>query len=150
MLHAAWHRIEKGRTKVDWYLDAFRNYAVFTGRSRRAAYWYFVLFNVIVNFGLAIVASLLGALNGSESLGLFGILAFIVYGIWIIYGLAIILPTLALSVRRLHDTDRSGWWFLLNFVPVGNIVLLVFFLLDSTPGQNQYGPNPKGAESRVV
>ena len=135
---------------MDWYLDAFRNYAVFTGRSRRAAFWFFQLFNAIVVFALVILASLLFALNGSEGLGVFGVLGFIIYGVLTIYGLAIILPALALSVRRLHDTDRSGWWYLLNFVPFGNIVLLVFFILDSTPGQNQYGPNPKGAESRVV
>jgi uncharacterized membrane protein YhaH (DUF805 family) len=57
---------------------------------------------------------------------------------------------LALSVRRLHDTDRSGWWVLINLVPFGSIVLLVFFLMDSTPGQNRFGLNPKGVESRVV
>ena len=135
---------------MDWYRDAFKNYAVFTGRSRRAAFWFFQLFNAIVIFALVILASLLFALNGSEGLGVFGILGILVYILLSIYGLVIIFPTLALSVRRLHDTDRSGWWFLLNFVPVGNLVLLVFYVVDSTPGQNQYGPNPKGAESRVV
>jgi uncharacterized membrane protein YhaH (DUF805 family) len=140
----------QGGARMDWYLDAFRKYADFSGRSRRAAYWYFVLFNVIVTFALAILASLLGALNGSEGVGVFGVLAFIVYGLLIIYSLVIILPSLALSVRRLHDTDRSGWWVLINLVPFGSIVLLVFFLMDSTPGQNRFGLNPKGVESRVV
>ncbi len=68
-----------------------------------------------------------------------------------IYSLAVIIPTLALSVRRLHDTDRSGWWILIGLVPlIGSIVLLVFYVMDSTPGQNRFGPNPKGATSRVV
>jgi uncharacterized membrane protein YhaH (DUF805 family) len=68
-----------------------------------------------------------------------------------IYGLAVLIPTLAVSVRRLHDIDRSGWWILIGLVPLlGVIVLLVFALLEGTPGDNRYGPNPKGATSRVV
>ncbi len=68
-----------------------------------------------------------------------------------IYSRAVIIPTLAVAVRRLHDTDRSGWWILISLVPlIGSIVLLVFYVMDSTPGQNRFGPNPKGATSRVV
>jgi uncharacterized membrane protein YhaH (DUF805 family) len=65
----------------------------------------------------------------------------------LVFALAIILPVLALGVRRLHDTNRSGWWVLLGFIPIiGSIVLFVFYVVDSTPGDNQYGPNPKGVE----
>ena len=68
-----------------------------------------------------------------------------------IYGLAVLIPSLAVTVRRLHDIDRSGWWILIRLVPlIGVIVLLVFALLDGTPGDNQYGPNPKGVTARVV
>ncbi len=126
---------------MSWYIEAFKKYAVFSGRSRRKEYWYFVLFNVIVAIVLSIIDMVLGTFSSSSNIGLLS-------GI---YSLAVIIPTLALSVRRLHDTDRSGWWILISLVPlIGSIVLLVFYVMDSTPGQNRFGPNPKGATSRVV
>jgi len=126
---------------VSWYIEAFKKYAVFSGRSRRKEYWYFVLFNVIAAVVLSLIDMLLGTFSSSSNIGLLS-------GI---YSLAVIIPTLALSVRRLHDTDRSGWWILIGLVPlIGSIVLLVFYVMDSTPGQNRFGPNPKGATSRVV
>ena len=102
----------------------FRNYANFNGRARRSEYWYFMLLNAIVavfNFTpLAPVSAL--------------------------YSLAVLVPTLAVCFRRLHDTGRSGAYLLLLFVPiVGEILLIVWFVQDSSPGVNQYGPNPKGA-----
>ena len=116
-------------------------YAVFGGRARRKEYWFFVLFNIIVAVVLALVDMLLGTFSSSSNIGLFS-------GI---YSLAVVIPTLAVAIRRLHDTDRSGWWILISFVPlIGSIVLLVFYVMDSTPGQNRFGPNPKGAESRVA
>ncbi len=126
---------------MSWYIEAFKKYAVFSGRSRRKEYWYFVLFNVIAAVVLSLIDMLLGTFSSSSNIGLLS-------GI---YSLAVIIPTLALSVRRLHDTDRSGWWILIGLVPlIGSIVLLVFYVMDSTPGQNRFGPNPKGATSRVV
>ena len=120
---------------MDWYLDAWKNYINFQGRARRKAYWMFVLFNIIA-------AVLAGALDGV--LGLGGESG---YGpISGLYSLAVFLPGLALAVRRLHDTGRTGWWMLIGLIPViGWIVLLVFFVQDSQPGSNQYGPNPKEA-----
>ncbi len=125
---------------MSWYLEALKKYAVFGGRSRRKEYWYFVLFNIIVGIVLAAIDALLGTL-GSSGVGLLG-------GI---YSLAVLIPTLAVTVRRLHDTDRTGWWILIALVPlIGTIVLLVFALLEGTPGSNRYGPNPKEASARVV
>lgn len=126
---------------MSWYLEALKKYAVFHGRSRRAEYWYFVLFNLIVGVVLAGIDSLLGTFSSAQNIGLLS-------GI---YSLAVLIPTLAVTFRRLHDIDRSGWWILINLVPlIGTIVLLVFALMDGTPGDNRYGPNPKGATARVV
>ena len=125
---------------MSWYLEALKKYAVFSGRSRRKEYWYFILFNIIVGIVLGILDSLLGTFNASTNTGLFSS----------IYSLAVLIPSIAVAVRRLHDTDRSGWWILIGLVPlIGIIVLIVFFVQDSTPGTNSFGPNPKGAEARV-
>ena len=126
---------------MSWYLQALKKYAVFSGRSRRMEYWYFVLFNIIVSIVLGVIDGLLGTSGSYAGAGLLS-------GI---YGLAVLIPSLAVTVRRLHDTDRTGWWILIALVPlIGVIVLLVFALLEGTPGNNQYGPNPKGATARVV
>ena len=126
---------------MSWYLQALKKYAVFSGRSRRMEYWYFVLFNIIVSIVLGTIDALLGTLGSGMGVGLLS-------GI---YGLAILIPSLAVTVRRLHDTDRTGWWILIALVPlIGGIVLLVFALLEGTPGPNRYGLNPKEATARVV
>jgi uncharacterized membrane protein YhaH (DUF805 family) len=106
-------------------------------------FWYFVLFNLVVYIVLSLIDGLLGTFNIVQGVGLLS-------GI---YSLAVLIPTLALWVRRLHDIDRTGWWVLINLIPlVGTIVLLVFALTPGTPGSNQYGPDPKQAtgEARVV
>lgn len=114
---------------MDWYLQVWKKYAVFTGRARRKEYWMFALFNLIITLILAVIDGLTGS---SPLAGL--------------YMLAIVLPALAVGVRRLHDTGRSGWWLLVAFVPIiGSIVLLFLMVQDSHPGENQYGPNPKAA-----
>lgn len=121
---------------MSWFVAALKKYAVFGGRSRRKEYWYFVLFNFIVTVVLALIDGAIGTLNTSSGLGLLS-------GI---YGLAVLVPSIAVLVRRLHDTNRSGWWILISFVPlIGAIVLLVFAVQDSTPASNGYGPNPKTA-----
>ena len=128
---------------MSWYLEALKKYAVFSGRSRRMEYWYFVLFNIIVAVVLALIDMLIGTFSGVSNIGLLS-------GI---YSLAVLIPTLAVMVRRLHDIDRTGWWILINLIPlVGTIVLLVFALTPGTPGSNRYGPDPKQAtgEARVV
>jgi uncharacterized membrane protein YhaH (DUF805 family) len=126
---------------LSWYLQALKKYAVFSGRSRRMEYWYFVLFNIIVSIVLGAIDGLLGTLGSGMGAGLLS-------GI---YGLAILIPSLAVTVRRLHDIDRTGWWILIALVPlIGTIVLLVFALLEGTPGTNRHGPNPKETTARVV
>ena len=118
---------------MNWYLDAWKNYANFKGRARRKAYWMFILFNLIALAVLGLIESTIG-LSGQNGYG-------ILTGL---YSRAMILPLIALAVRRLHDTGRSGWWILIGLVPlVGPIVLIVFYVTDSQPGSNQYGPNPK-------
>jgi len=128
---------------VSWYLEALKKYAVFSGRARRMEYWYFVLFNLVVYIVLSLIDTLLGTYNIVSGVGLLS-------GI---YSLAVLIPTLAVMVRRLHDIDRTGWWILINLIPlIGTIVLLVFALMPGTPGSNRYGPDPKQAtgEARVV
>lgn len=111
-----------------WYMEALKKYATFSGRARRREYWIFTGINLAIAFVLGFVEGLFG---GPGILGA-------------IYNLAILLPAIAVSVRRLHDIGRTGWWMLIVLIPiVGAIVLLVFMLLDSEAGENQYGPNPK-------
>ncbi|WP_273208724.1 DUF805 domain-containing protein [Marinobacter subterrani] len=112
-----------------WYMKALKQYVGFSGRARRREYWIFTAVNLAIAIVLGIIEGMLG---GPGILG----------GL---FNLAVLLPTIAVTVRRLHDIGRSGWWMLIVLIPiVGAIVLLVFVLLDSKPGENQYGPNPKG------
>lgn len=121
---------------MNWYIGVLKKYAVFNGRARRKEYWYFFLFNIIITLVLAGIDSVTGSFSTAVGMGLLG-------GI---YSLAVLIPGIAVSVRRLHDTDRSGWWLLISLVPLaGPIVLLVFVVQDSTPGENRYGSNPKSA-----
>lgn len=116
--------IKKWRKCMNYYLDAWRNFAVFSGRATRTDFWMFVLFNILALIVLLVLGSLIKPL-------------IFLYGL---YCLAVIIPNLAITVRRLHDTSRSGWWWFIGFVPVvGGIILLVFMCLPSTPGPNQYG-----------
>lgn len=118
---------------MNWYLQALKKYVVFSGRSQRTEYWLFILFNTLAGMFLGIADGLLG-LHLDVGLGLLSTL----------YSLAVLIPHLAVSVRRLHDTGRSGWWLLIPLVPlIGAIVLIVFMATDSSPGENKYGPNPK-------
>jgi uncharacterized membrane protein YhaH (DUF805 family) len=120
---------------MNWYLGVLKKYAEFNGRARRKEYWMFFLFNLLIGIVLAIVDTMTGTVN-QYGLGLLSGL----------YGLAVLVPNIAVTVRRLHDTDRSGWWILIGLIPlIGAIVLLVFMLLDGTPGDNKYGPSPKAA-----
>ena len=113
---------------MNWYITVLKKYAVFSGRARRKEYWMFILFNLIFAFALSFIEALAGGPGILSSL----------------YTLAVLIPGIAVAVRRLHDTNRSGWWLLINLVPlIGAIILLVFMVSDSQLGENQYGPNPK-------
>ena len=123
---------------MNWFLIALKKYATFSGRAQRAEYWYFVLFYILILFGLTLIDSITGSYSAESGMGL-------LEGI---FTLLLLIPSIAVGARRLHDTGRSGWWLLIALIPlVGAIVLLVFTVQDSTPGENQYGPNPKGLSS---
>lgn len=123
---------------MNWYLAALKKYAVFAGRARRKEFWFFMLFNTLITVALAMIDLWTGTYDEDVGLGLLSGL----------YAVAMIVPSIAVTVRRLHDTDRSGWWYLLLFIPViGALVILVFMLLDGTPGSNRFGPNPKEGSS---
>jgi uncharacterized membrane protein YhaH (DUF805 family) len=121
---------------MNWYLKVLRQYADFTGRARRMEYWMFVLVNTIIWVAILILDSVLRtSLPG------------------LLYWLAILLPSLAVGVRRLHDTGRSGWWLLIGIIPlIGTIVLIVFFATDGERAPNVYGPDPKAipGETAIV
>jgi uncharacterized membrane protein YhaH (DUF805 family) len=131
--------------------EPLRKYATFRGRARRKEYWLFQLFTFLVSMLLMFwLFSVLpaDALDSAAPMSLEEMMAvpaahlpFAVIGL---VGLVLFLPQLAVSVRRLHDSDKSGWWLLLNLIPIGGLVLLIFYLLDGTRGPNQHGPDPKG------
>jgi uncharacterized membrane protein YhaH (DUF805 family) len=118
---------------MKYYLKALKNYANFSGRARRKEYWLFTLYNIIIFVALVFLGAMVGFPGGAE-----GVFVFVAF-----YMVGVLIPALAVSVRRLHDTGRSGWWFLLNFVPFGAIVVLVFLVQDSNPASNKFGKNPK-------
>ena len=115
----------------EWFFDCIRNkYMQFDGRARRKEYWFYILDYVI----LAIVINILCHVP---------FVGMLVSVLWILIGLALILPSFAVTIRRLHDTGRTGWWIILAFIPIACFVLLYFLILDGQPGENQYGANPK-------
>ena len=115
---------------MEWYLKVVRdNYANFNGRASRQEYWMFFLFNII----FAIVA---GFVDGFLGLGF----------LYLLYSVAVLIPSLAVGVRRLHDVNKSGWWLFISLIPIiGAIWLLILLCTDSNPGENNYGPSPKAA-----
>jgi len=118
---------------MEWYLGVLKKYAVFDGRARRKEYWMFFLFNIIA-------VAVLGGIDAA--IGTFPLL----YGI---YMLGVICPSIAVCVRRLHDTGKSGWWVFISFVPIiGGLWILYLMVIDGNPGDNQYGPSPKGVSRR--
>ncbi|HEX8571202.1 MAG TPA: DUF805 domain-containing protein [Allosphingosinicella sp.] len=146
---------------MEWALLPFKRFAEFTGRSRRKEYWFYVLLLIVIGLVIGVVERALG-LTGM--IGPYGPLS-------LLFGLVTFVPSLAVGVRRLHDTNRSGWWLLIGYGPllaslcmtyigslslamifslialVGFILLLVFMVLEGTKGPNQYGADPKGAEA---
>lgn len=119
---------------MNWYLTVLKNYAVFSGRARRKEYWMFVLFNVIFTIAAMILDNVLGLAIKDVGYGPF----------YIVYVLATLIPGLAVSVRRLHDIGKSGWYLLMGLIPcVGGIILIVFAATPGDVGENEYGEDPK-------
>ena len=118
----------------DYFKLALSKYAEFEGRSRRSEYWYFTLFNVLVGLVTGLVDSMFGT-------SIFGAIA----------SLALLIPGIAVGVRRLHDVGKSGWNLLFILLPIiGWIILLVWYVRDSEPGSNRWGTNPKGEGSEIL
>lgn len=118
---------------MDWYLVVLKKYAVFEGRARRKEYWMFILFNILIGLVLGVIEGIAG-LGSDTNVSILSA----------VYSVAVLIPGIAVSVRRLHDTNKSGLWLLISLIPlIGGIILLVFMVQDSQPGDNQYGPNPK-------
>ena len=116
---------------MEWYLKVLKQYADFGGRARRKEYWMFFLFNVIICVVFEVLAAMIGKFFGF---------------VLVLYSLGVLIPGLAVSIRRLHDVGKSGWWLLIAFIPIiGAIWLLVLMVTDSQPGNNQWGANPKEA-----
>ncbi|MGL5451717.1 MAG: DUF805 domain-containing protein [Aeromonas sp.] len=114
---------------MNWYISVLKQYTVFNGRARRTEYWMFALCNCVIGLLLSLVGNLMGAdfISG-------------------IYSFAVLLPSLAVAARRLHDTDRSGWWLLLVLVPlIGALVVLYFMVSNGQQGPNRFGDDPKAA-----
>lgn len=110
-----------------WKKVVLENYANFEGRARRAEYWWYTLANVIAVVVLVVLVAV----------------AKIFWVLYVLYVLAIIVPSIAVTIRRLHDSDKSGWWILIGLIPFGGIVVLVFMCLDSTRGTNRWGTSEK-------
>lgn len=118
---------------MNYYFAAFRKCAVFKGRATRSEYWYFTLFNILAVGIFGLIDQVMGTFNFDAGYG----------PLSAIYTLAMILPGLGVSIRRLHDTGRSGWWFMITAIPIlGLLVFLYFALLESDPNPNQYGESP--------
>ena len=119
---------------MNYFLSALKKYAVFSGRARRSEYWFFVLFEIIFTIVTVILDMFIGIKVTPFNFGLINIL----------FSLAMIVPGISVSVRRLHDIGKSGWMIFINLIPLaGAVWFLVLTLTDSTPGDNEYGPNPK-------
>ncbi len=125
---------------MNWYLKVLKQYADFNGRARRKEYWMFFLFNILIILVLYLFIGIGGAMKSTFVIGLFSFLAGI-------YSLAVLVPGIAVTVRRLHDIGKDWVYILVSLIPlVGGIWLLVMVLQDSQPGSNQFGPNPKENE----
>lgn len=120
---------------MKWFIGVFKKAFNFSDRSRRTEYWMFTLIAIIISIALTVIDAVVG-LELAEGVGILSTL----------FSLLIIIPGLSLTVRRLHDIGKSGWWVLITLIPlVGVIVLLVFTVKDSEPSSNEYGMNPKAA-----
>ncbi len=125
---------------MNWYLKVLKQYADFNGRARRKEYWMFVLFNIIFAICAIFIDNIIGtAIDG------------IGYGIiYLLYTLAVFIPGLAVTVRRLHDIGKSGWMILVGLIPfIGGIWLLVLTVTEGNSGANEYGPDPKNEHDEI-
>ena len=115
---------------MNWYITVLKKYAQFNGRATRSEYWYFILINAVIGVILTVIDQAIGANL-----------------LYTIYSLALFIPSIAVTTRRLHDAGKSGWWQLILLIPIlGFIILVIFLTKDSIPAFNEYGPNPKESD----
>lgn len=127
---------------MEWFIKCLKNYANFNGRARRKEYWMFTLFYTLLYlpvYAITMFATSQGMLT----------LALIANLLMMVIAFGLLLPALAVQVRRLHDINKSGWWILLGFVPLANFALLYFTLKEGDKGENLYGPDPKSLEGML-
>ncbi|MBP4138017.1 DUF805 domain-containing protein [Flavobacterium geliluteum] len=131
---------------IEWYKKVvFENYANFKGRARRSEYWYFVLANALISVALIILGGAIGRLFGD---GITGVI--VGYAFFLLYTLATLIPSLGVVARRLHDVNKSGWFYFVSFIPlVGPIWILILFCTEGDAGSNQYGPDPKNETDQI-
>ena len=129
---------------MKYWTEAINKYANFSGRTRRREFWYFILWQAIFGLTIAALAILAQTLDGDI------VAANVVRVFGDLFALLTLIPTLAISVRRLHDTGKPGWLALLAFIPLAGIVVLLFCLRDSEPRFNRWGPNPKAIDPALV
>jgi len=134
---------------MDMMFEPIRKYAQFSGRARRKEYWMFVLLIIGIEIVFYTLMGILGGgpmVAGDPTVSVNPVAGLLML-VFCVVMLGLFIPSLAVSVRRLHDTNRSGWWVLIAFIPfLGALVLLVFMLLAGTAGDNRFGPDPKGRE----
>ncbi|QDE31047.1 MULTISPECIES: DUF805 domain-containing protein [Shewanella] len=118
---------------MDWYLKVLKQYFDFSGRARRKEYWMFGLISAVISIILTLVDMGVGLYSDIYGAGLLSS----------VYSLAILIPSLAVSVRRLHDSDHSGWWLLLVLIPILGILIILAVMCFNSKDDNEYGPNPK-------
>ncbi|KLD76391.1 DUF805 domain-containing protein [Xanthomonas hyacinthi] len=128
---------------MDWMLMPLKRYADFSGRSRRKEYWMFTLLNIVVITVLMVLIGIGGGFGGQNGTSALSMAAFVLV---CLYSLAVLVPSLAVQVRRFHDQGKSGWYVLLGLIPyLGGVVVLVFMFMEGAKGANAYGPDPKQA-----
>lgn len=115
---------------MNWFLVALKKYAVFNGRSCRSEFWFFTLFQILIIVGLMILFTVIGLAPEISGMAV------------MVASLALLLPSIAVGVRRLHDIDKSGWWMLLMIVPIVSLLLIIFFVKKGTDGPNRFGEDP--------
>jgi uncharacterized membrane protein YhaH (DUF805 family) len=115
---------------MEHFIDGFKNFANFSDRARRKQYWMFTLFSVLISIAIAIFEAFLGT-----------------FFIGALFSLAVLVPSISIAARRLHDTGRSGWWQLIILVPLIGLIVLIVFLVQDSKEDNEYGPNPKASEA---
>lgn len=136
---------------MEYMLMPFMRYFDFAGRSRRKEYWMFFLLNLIIITVMTTVLFGLGFSMDPYTASSGGPVTWLIFAVMGLYSLIVLIPSIAVQVRRFHDQDKSGWFVLINFVPyIGGLIVLVFMLLEGTRGPNKYGPDPKEGLARGV